>query len=59
MSEEDVHNARFSIREVLVLLILLCGIIVVVYGSKAYGWYFTELSAVFMIMGILSAIVMG
>ena len=59
MSEEDVQNARFSIREVLVLLILLCGIVVVVYGSKTYGWYFTELSAVFMIMGLLSAVVMG
>ena len=59
MSEEDVQNARFSIREVLVLLILAAGIIVIVYGSKVYGWYFTELSAVFMIMGILSAIAMG
>lgn len=59
MSEEDVHNARFSWHEGAVLMILLAGIIVVVYGSKVYGWYFTQLSAVFMIMGILSAIVMG
>lgn len=59
MSEEEVHNARFSIREILVLVILFAGIAVIVYGSKTYGWYFTELSAVFMIMGILSAIVMG
>ena len=59
MSEEDVQNARFGIREILVLLILLCGIIVVVIGCQQYGWYFTELAAVFMIMGILSAIVMG
>jgi len=59
MSEEDVQNARFSIREVLVLLILLAGIIVIVYGCKTYGWYFPELGASFTIMGILSAIVMG
>ena len=59
MSEEDVQNAPFGIREILVLLILLCGIIVVVIGCQQYGWYFTELAAVFMIMGILSAIVMG
>ena len=59
MSEEDVQNARFSIREMLVLAILLVGIVVVIYGCKTYGWYFGELSAVFMIMGILSAIVMG
>ena len=59
MSEEDVQNAPFGIREKLVLLILLSGIVAVVYGCKVYGWYFTELSAVFMIMGILSAVVMG
>lgn len=56
MSEEDVQNAPFGIREKLVLLV---GIISIVYGSKVHGWYFTQLSAVFMIMGILSAIIMG
>ena len=43
----------------LIALILLGGIIAIVYGCKVYGWYFAELSAVFVIMGILSAIVMG
>jgi len=59
MSENDVQNAPFGIREKLVLLILLGGIIAIVYGCKVYGWYFAELSAVFIIMGLLSAIVMG
>ena len=59
MSEDDVQNAPFGIREKLVLLILLGGIIAVVYGCKVYGWYFAELSAVFVIMGVLSALVMG
>lgn len=59
MSENDVQNSPFGIREKLVLLILLGGIIAVVYGCKVYSWYFAELSAVFVIMGVLSAIVMG
>ena len=59
MSENDVQNAPFGIREKLVLLILLGGIIAIVYGCKVYGWYFAELSAVFVIMGVLSALVMG
>lgn len=59
MSEEAVKNARFSIREKLVLLILAAGVVAVVIGCKFYDWYFGQLSAVFMIMGILSAIVMG
>lgn len=59
MNETDVQNAPFGIREKLVLLVLLAGIVTVVYGCKVYGWYFAELSAVFMVMGILSAIIMG
>ncbi len=59
MSASDVENTPFGIREKLVLLILLAGIITVVTGCKFYGWYFGELSAVFIIMGISSSIVMG
>lgn len=59
MSEEDLKNHPFGVREGLVLCVLAAGIAVIVYGCNAYGWYFTELSAVFMIMGILSAIIMG
>lgn len=58
-SEEEVQNAPFGTREKLVLLILLGGIIAIVWGSKTYGWYFAELSAVFIVMGVLSAVAMG
>lgn len=59
MSEEDLLNSKFGIREKLVLCVMAVGVVVVVYGCKEFGWYFGELSAVFMIMGIASAIVMG
>lgn len=59
MSDMDLKNHPFGIREKLVLLTLLLGIGVIVYGTKTYGWYFEELSAVFFIMGIMSAILMG
>lgn len=59
MSADDLENSAFGIREKLVLLVMLVGVIVVIYGCMTYGWYFAELSAVFMIMGIVSAIVMG
>ena len=59
MSEEELKNSRFGVREALVLCILFAGIVVVIYGCKFHDWYFQELSAVFMIMGLLSAIVMG
>lgn len=59
MSEDDIHKHPFGIREKLVLVVLVIGIGVIVYGSRTYGWYFQELSAVFIIMGIISAIIMG
>lgn len=59
MSEESVKDAPFGLREKLVLLILAGGVAAIVWGCGAYHWGFPELSAVFLIMGILSAAVMG
>lgn len=59
INPDELENHRFGIREKLVLLTLAVGIGVVIYGTKIYGWYFEELSAVFMIMGLISAAIMG
>lgn len=59
MSEEELKNHPFGIREKLVLCVLVAGIAVIVWGCRTQGWYFTELSAVFIIMGVVSAIIMG
>lgn len=59
INRADVEQHRFGVREKLVLLILAVGIGVLVYGTKTYGWYFKELSALFMIMGLLSAVIIG
>lgn len=58
-SDTNPKDYHFGIREKLVLLVLLLGIIAVVYGSSNYGWYFEEINAVFLIMGILSSFIMG
>ena len=59
MSEEELKKHPFGVREALVLCVLVAGIAVIVWGCRNYGWYFTELSAVCMIMGIVSGIIMG
>ena len=59
ISKEEMENHPFGIREKLVLLTLAAGIVILVYGTKTFGWYFTELSALFMIMGLISAAIMG
>ncbi|EHL69301.1 YfcC family protein [Cloacibacillus evryensis] len=58
-ADENLENYRFGIREILVLATLAVGIVVVVYGTKAYGWYLQELCAIFLIMGLASAAIMG
>ena len=59
MSEARAEEAPFGLREKLVLLILAAGVAAVVWGCGVYHWGFPELSAVFLVMGILSAGVMG
>ncbi|MBK5242744.1 YfcC family protein, partial [Clostridium sp.] len=59
MSQDDIENHPYGIREKMVLLTLVAGIAVIVYGTKYQGWYFEELAAVFLSMGIVSSIIMG
>lgn len=59
MSAEDIENHPFGIREKLVLFTLVAGIGVIVWGSKVHGWYFDEINTIFLIMGLVSAIIMG
>lgn len=59
MKPEDIEKHPFGIREKLVLGVLAAGIAVIVWGTKVKGWYFEDLSGVFLIMGIVSALIMG
>jgi uncharacterized ion transporter superfamily protein YfcC len=59
MDQKALEEHPFGMREKLVLLTLALGIVVIVYGSKVHHWYFEELSAVFIIMGVVSAAIMG
>ncbi len=57
MDPEDLEKHPFGIREKIVLLIFMSGIAVIVWGVKVHGWYFEDISGVFMVMGVLSALV--
>lgn len=56
MDEEDTV---FSLRDKLVLLVFAIGMGTIIFGILKYGWYMDEISAVFLIMGILMGIVGG
>lgn len=55
----NVEHKAFGVRQALVLVDLLIAIVVMVYGVKQYGWYYAEISTVFLIMGLVAAIIMG
>ena len=56
MDEEDT---RFNLQDKLVLLVFGVGMGVIVFGILKYGWYMDEISAIFLIMGILMGVVGG
>ena len=59
MSEDQVHKHPFGLREKGVLLVLVAGIVVIVWGVKAQGWGFGDIATTFLIMGIISSFIMG
>ena len=46
-------------RRIAILLVFVAGVVGFVFGAKVYGWYVTELLAVFMGIGLAAAIIAG
>lgn len=54
---EMPDNINLTGSRIIVLLCLVAAIVTFVYGSANHGWYFTELMALFLGLGIVSAII--
>lgn len=50
-------QSALSIRHILILIVLLLTIVALVVGVLVWGWYITEISALFLAMGILAGII--
>jgi uncharacterized ion transporter superfamily protein YfcC len=55
----DEENTEFSRRHKLVLAIFALGMGTIVFGILKYHWYMDEISAIFLVMGILMGIAGG
>lgn len=55
---KNTEGREFGIKQKLILIDLLAAIIVIVWGVRTLGWYFSQISAVFLVMGIVAAIIM-
>lgn len=51
------NDTKLTIQHKLVLLTLVCGFIAIVYGVYKWGWYFNEIAAVFIGIGIIAGLV--
>lgn len=52
-------EAKFGVREAIVLFILVGGLALNIYGVFAWEWFLGEMSAIFLLIGIVSGIVGG
>ena len=52
-------DVDFTVRRVAVVAVFLIAILVFVYGVAVWGWYLSELSAVFLSLALLAALVAG
>lgn len=55
----DVDIPDLSTRHKLVFLVMVCGLAFNVYGVFKYEWFLTELTASFLIMGLVAGLVGG
>lgn len=55
--EVQTHGA-FTLAHKLVLLDLVATIVLVIVGVMKWGWYFSQICAIFLIMAIIAAIIM-
>lgn len=55
--QEEGLKLQMNTQHKLVLLVLMATIGILIYGVLKYGWYFTEISALFMGMGLVVGLI--
>lgn len=53
-TEEEMNG-----RHIAVLAVVVAGFAVLIYGLSKLGWYFEEMSALFIVMGVVSGFIYG
>ena len=59
MAEKVLREHRMHVRHAAVIMIMLAGIGMILWGVLTRGWFFQQLSATYLAMALLSGIVMG
>ncbi len=59
LSTDASDDEPFTWRQKLVLIVFVTGIVVLIYGATSLDWYITEMAALFLVIGVLSAVIGG
>ena len=59
MDANELDKSPFGYREISILLSLVIGIVIIVWGVKVKGWYFGEIAAAFLVMGLFAGVAIG
>ena len=57
--QQEVKQERFTKRQMISLLFIIAAILLNVYGIFSYGWSFNQMSANFILAGLLSGFIGG
>ncbi|MBO5666744.1 MAG: YfcC family protein [Firmicutes bacterium] len=53
------HMEKLKGRDFLILAVFIVGMVTIVYGVKTYGWFLTEIGAIFLTMGAICGLIAG
>lgn len=53
----DQEIAQFTVAHKLIIFVFLLGLVVLIMGVNMYDWYINEISALFLVLGVLSAFI--
>ncbi len=59
LSTDASDDEPFTWRQRLVLLLFVAGIAMLIFGATNLDWYITEMAALFLVIGVLSAVIGG
>ena len=57
INRDEIDNVEFTAKRKITLLIFLASIILIVYTSLELGWFLDEMSALFLLCGIIVSII--
>ncbi|MDO5519435.1 MAG: YfcC family protein [bacterium] len=57
--KSDIKEEPFTTRRIIILIIFILSFVVMIYGVSKLGWWFEEMTALFIVAGVLIGVIAG